>query len=142
MKSSDNKSQHGTVAVEFGIVLPILMLTLFGITQFGTAYYKQQVLTAAVREGARMGVVAISPRPSTNQIQQKVLAYLSDVGWDVSKAAVSVSGAQQTSGSALTVQATYPTSLGVVSKLVQQGSIPVDANGDVSLKAKVVMEIE
>ena len=51
------KSQKGTAAVEFAIVLPLLVLLLFGIIEFSTVYYDKAVITNASREGARAGIV-------------------------------------------------------------------------------------
>lgn len=57
--SEDLKSdrQRGVAAVEFAIVLPLLIFLFLGITEFGIAYYNKQVLTNASREGARAGIV-------------------------------------------------------------------------------------
>lgn len=57
--SEDLKSdrQRGVAAVEFAIVLPLLIFLFLGITEFGIAYYNKQVLTNASREGARVGII-------------------------------------------------------------------------------------
>jgi Flp pilus assembly protein TadG len=39
--------------VEFAIVLPLLLMLIFGIYQFGRGYNAKVELTGAVREGAR-----------------------------------------------------------------------------------------
>ena len=39
--------------VEFALVLPFLVLFIFGLVEFGRAYSARIELTAAVREGAR-----------------------------------------------------------------------------------------
>jgi Flp pilus assembly protein TadG len=39
--------------VEFALVLPVLLLFVFGIIEFGKAYNARIELTSAVREGAR-----------------------------------------------------------------------------------------
>src|SRR5437660_5582782 len=49
---------HGTEAVqivEFAVTLPLLMVFLIGITDFGGAFTLKQKLNNAVREGARFG---------------------------------------------------------------------------------------
>ena len=43
----------GAAAVELALVLPILMLLVMGIIDFGMAYNRQISLTASAREGAR-----------------------------------------------------------------------------------------
>jgi len=57
-KLRNQENQRGVAAVEFAIVLPLLLILFAGITEFGIAYYNKQVLTNASREGARAGIVA------------------------------------------------------------------------------------
>jgi len=45
---------RGAAAVEFAIVLPLLLLLAFGIIDFGRALNAQITLTQAAREGARL----------------------------------------------------------------------------------------
>lgn len=45
---------RGSAAVEFALILPILLLVLFGIVDFGRLYFTQITLTDAAREGARV----------------------------------------------------------------------------------------
>jgi len=52
------RNNKGVAAVEFAICLPILILLLFGLIEFGLLFYNQQVITNASREGARAGIVA------------------------------------------------------------------------------------
>lgn len=49
------RSEHGAVAVEFALVLPILIMLLLGITTAGVSYAHALGVTNAVREGARFG---------------------------------------------------------------------------------------
>lgn len=44
---------HGVAMVEFAIVLPLLLMLLFGITELGRALYQQNSLYKAVESGAR-----------------------------------------------------------------------------------------
>ena len=102
------KREDGTAAVEFALLLPLLMMILFGIIEFGFVFYNQEVITNASREGARFGIVIGSPRPSIGQIQGVVNTYLTNSGLNSGNAAVSVAGAQGASGSDLTVSVAYP----------------------------------
>lgn len=47
------RSQEGTAAVEFAIVLPILMLLTLGALDMGHMFYIDHLITNASREGAR-----------------------------------------------------------------------------------------
>ncbi len=51
------RNQTGSAAVEFALVLPLLLLILFGTIEYGILMYDQSVITNAAREGARWGAV-------------------------------------------------------------------------------------
>jgi Flp pilus assembly protein TadG len=48
-----SRNERGAAAVEFALVLPLLVLLVVGIADFGRAYYLQTTLSAAAREGVR-----------------------------------------------------------------------------------------
>lgn len=52
------RGQSGAAAVEFALVLPVLLLILFSILEYGWFMTHQLVLTHAVAAGARAGVQA------------------------------------------------------------------------------------
>ena len=47
------RDQRGSPAVEFAIIAPVLMLLVFGIVQFGFAFYTYNEMFNGAREGAR-----------------------------------------------------------------------------------------
>lgn len=47
----------GQSLVEFGLIMPLLLILLFGLCDFGRAFYSWLVVTNAAREGARVGAV-------------------------------------------------------------------------------------
>lgn len=141
MTVTRTREQRGIAAVEFSLIAPLVFILLFGIVEFGLALWRKQVLTSAVREGARKGVVATTPRKTKAEIETVVKDYLTGVGWDSTKATVVATGAQGAPGSSLTVNATYPSSLRVISRLMP-GTFTVNNAGDVTLNAKVVMQME
>ena len=49
---------EGANAVEFALVLPVLVLLLFGTMYGGSLFNSQQTVTQAAREGARFGATA------------------------------------------------------------------------------------
>jgi Flp pilus assembly protein TadG len=53
------KNERGGALIEFAIVLPLLLLLVGGIVDFGILFYNKQVLTNASREGARAGIVYV-----------------------------------------------------------------------------------
>ncbi|MGD0376165.1 MAG: TadE/TadG family type IV pilus assembly protein [Streptosporangiaceae bacterium] len=48
---------RGAAAVEFALLLPVLLLLVFGIIDFGRALNAQITLTQAAREGARLAAL-------------------------------------------------------------------------------------
>jgi Flp pilus assembly protein TadG len=79
------KDRKGTSTVEFAIVLPVLLLILFGIVEMALVFYDKAMITNASREGARAGIVfradantgIYSPMTET-QISTVVNNYLAD----------------------------------------------------------------
>jgi Flp pilus assembly protein TadG len=53
MKLPRRGSEAGAAAVEFALVLPVLMLLIFGIIDFGRMLNAKITITEAAREGAR-----------------------------------------------------------------------------------------
>lgn len=51
------KDEKGASSVEFAIILPVLILILFGILEFGFVYRDYLAITHAAREGARLAAV-------------------------------------------------------------------------------------
>ena len=53
-QGNPTRDDRGAAAVEFALILPILVLLLFGIFIFGQIFNMQISLTGAAREGARV----------------------------------------------------------------------------------------
>jgi Flp pilus assembly protein TadG len=47
------RGERGAVAVEFALIAPVLLILVFGIIDFGHAYFMKHNLQNACREGAR-----------------------------------------------------------------------------------------
>jgi hypothetical protein len=53
------RDQEGAAAVEFALLLPLLILLLFGMIEFGLAFNARIQATNAAREAARRAVIGI-----------------------------------------------------------------------------------
>ena len=99
--------ERGAAAVEFALVLPVLVVVLFGIIEFGLILYSKEVLTNASREGTRAGIVQATPKLTVAQIQGIVTNYITGTGvtgtWNTT-----VTGAGGLFGTNLTVTVTLP----------------------------------
>lgn len=65
----------GVAAVEMALLLPVLIALSLGVMDLSLALYNKAVLTNAVREGARAGIVLRNPKLTNADIQQVVLSY-------------------------------------------------------------------
>lgn len=68
--------ERGAAAVEFALILPLLIVLVFGIVQFSIAYNRTQGLHAAAREGARL---ASLPQTTLTDINTRVTSALAGV---------------------------------------------------------------
>ena len=59
--------ERGSVAVEFALLLPILLLLVFGVVDVGRAISAQITLTQAAREGARLAALG---QPSSTVVSR------------------------------------------------------------------------
>jgi Flp pilus assembly protein TadG len=67
---SRKRSDRGTAAVEFALIVPVLLLIVFGIIDFGRAMNAQISLTGAAREGVRLAALGYDAA----QVQARVTA--------------------------------------------------------------------
>jgi len=51
------RGTEGATVVEFALVVPVLLLILWGIVDFGNVYYQLGIVNEAAREGARVAGV-------------------------------------------------------------------------------------
>jgi Flp pilus assembly protein TadG len=68
------KNEQGQTMTEFALVLPILIVLLFGIIQFGIAFNNYVTLTDAVRAGARKAAVSRNASDPAGTCKAAVLA--------------------------------------------------------------------
>jgi Flp pilus assembly protein TadG len=74
------RQERGGVAVEFAIVFLILLLLVFGIVDFGHAWYMDHMMSNASREGARYGTryYTVSGSSTTRKLPQNLNPTISD----------------------------------------------------------------
>jgi Flp pilus assembly protein TadG len=88
--------ESGIIAVEFAFLLPLFLMILVGIVEFGNMWYVEQALTNASREGARAAVLYIgnpTPDRGTWARQQAVAAVNSYLGQFLPKSEWTISNA-------------------------------------------------
>ena len=75
LSDSRKARDRGTAAVEFALVLPVLLLIVFGIIDFGRALNAQITLTGAAREGVRLAALGYTDAA----VQARVVAAAPDL---------------------------------------------------------------
>ena len=108
------RSESGASAVEFALLLPVLMMILFGIIEFGLALHRQAILTNASREGARLGIVQSVPAITTGQIDTAINNYLGPAGIIPGTVARTIVGAGGVTGVPVIVTLTLPYTFAVL----------------------------
>jgi len=73
--------------IEVALTLPLLMLVVLGIIEFGFVFQQYEVITNAAREGAR---IAVLPSYSTDDAKTRINNYLDASGLVSANATVNV----------------------------------------------------
>jgi Flp pilus assembly protein TadG len=107
------KRQDGAAAVEFALVLPLLLVILFGIIEFGMILYFQGVVASASREGARHGIVVSRPTDVEAWTETYSQDFLPSPG-----ATADVAYGSSLAGTPLTVTVNYDYSYIVIANLI------------------------
>lgn len=112
--------EKGQSMAEFAIVLPILVVFLFGVIQFGILFNNYVTLTDAVRAGAR--TAAVSRQDADPVGEATTMVRNSAANLNQSNLNVSVNSDWQ-SGDDVTVTATYPYSISLLGWVVSTGNL-------------------
>ncbi len=130
------KRESGQSLVEFALVLPIFLLVLFAIVDFGMAFHAWITVTNSAREGARLGAV----RASEIDIEQRVRDTADSLNQD--DLAVSVTNAEGVPGESVVVDVDYGysliTPLADIVSMVSGGTI----SGSFTLSSTADMRLE
>jgi len=66
------RSERSQSLTEFALILPLLLVLIFGILDFGRGIYYYVTLQQAVQEGARVAIRDSSPLPNDATVEQAV----------------------------------------------------------------------
>ncbi len=73
--NTTSEPRCGAALVEMALVLPVFLMVIFGIIEFGRGMMVGQMVTNAAREGARLGVIS----GNTNaDVETKVKGFILD----------------------------------------------------------------
>jgi Flp pilus assembly protein TadG len=126
-----SRREDGQAVVEFALVLPLLLLILLGIVQFGSVFRDYIALTDATRVGARQASVSRSIQPPSSRVPNIIArTHKAGVNLDPAKMTVTVEPVMldgvtpgwEASGD-VTVRATYPFKIRLLGLVVFDGTL-------------------
>jgi len=117
-------SESGQAMVELGLLLPMLLVLVLAIVQFGIIFNNYETLTDATRVGARQAIlVRINGGDPTSAVQV-VKNAATGLNWAQPGASVTITAPDWTTpGSDVTVTATYPYAINLLGWVVANGNL-------------------
>jgi Flp pilus assembly protein TadG len=132
------QKRRGQALVEFALILPLLMVLLFGIVEFGRAWNGKQVLTDAAREGARLAVLG-NPTITQAMVDSAVKVKIARGGFDTTQVTIAYpDGFKTGTGNITSVQVSMPYRFVVIYRLAAM----VTNNGVITLRTTARMRNE
>jgi Flp pilus assembly protein TadG len=116
------KNERGQTMTEFAFVLPILLVVVFGIVQFGIIFNNYVALTDAARAASRQGAVSRNssdPKGDCEATGYDAGSNLENPGTDF----VLTCDSTWAPGSDVTVTATYPYDIKLLDWVVASGTL-------------------
>jgi Flp pilus assembly protein TadG len=122
--SKQRTTEHGQAVVEFAVILPVLLLILFAILQFGVVFNNYIQVTAAAREGARKASVSRALGTSAAETAATAAAKAAAPGLKQSSITVSYPNSPTfAQGSDVSVTVTYPYSISLMGIIAKSGTL-------------------
>jgi Flp pilus assembly protein TadG len=124
-------SEHGQAAVEFALVVPVLLLLLLGIIQGGIVFHNYLTVTDAARAAARQAIEARVSGVTKADVQQAAW----DAAPDLNHGTLNVVTADPDSpdfsqgGTQVVVTVTYPYSINLLGMVVASGNLTSQMTG-------------
>ncbi|MDX6580617.1 MAG: hypothetical protein QOJ47_2166 [Gaiellales bacterium] len=117
------RSERGQTAVEFALIIPVMLLFVLGIFQVGVTYFNQEALATSARDGARAGAIHTGSTPAVIIQDAKDAITSNASGLNTSSLSITVTGVDNPQapngtlweqGDIIDVTVTYPWKIGVL----------------------------
>jgi len=128
------RRDHGAAAVEMALLLPLLLLLVFGIIDFGRLLNAQITVTEAAREGARAAVIENSKAAAESRVAKVMSGTTVEVLPDSTPCDGTAPGADATVNVSTTFS--FITPVGAIAGLFTS---PAGFGGDITLVGTGVM---
>jgi len=125
------KNEKGQAIVELALILPILMLLIFGITEFGRIFSTYLILANSAREGARQATVGATDSEIVLTVQNNASVL------DSSNLIINISPSEGSRhrGDSVTISVQYPVTIyaPIISEIVGN---PYSATGQAIMRVE------
>jgi Flp pilus assembly protein TadG len=117
------RSERGQTAVEFALMIPVMLLFVLGIFQVGVTYFNQEAMATSARDGARAGAIHTGSTPAVIIQDAKDAITSNATGLDTSTLSITVTGVDNPEapngtlweqGDIIDVTVTYPWKIGIL----------------------------
>ena len=123
------RGEKGQTLVEFALVLPILLLLVIGMLEFGRVLNAWLIVNNGAREGARYATVGVSEAEVVAKVKEACPTLDSD------SLVVEVTGAQGPRGSPVTVRVEYAIHVvPLIGALFPENPFPIGAQAAMALE--------
>ncbi|WP_428940330.1 TadE/TadG family type IV pilus assembly protein [Fontivita pretiosa] len=110
--TSDRRARRGrcdrrraAAMVEMALILPVLILLVFAVMEYGWMFIRASQVSGAARHGVR---VAIRPAATQTEVQDAVALIMQQAGFNEGSFQVEIGGLNSTTGGEVTVEVTLP----------------------------------
>lgn len=124
-----HREQHGQALVEMALVLPLILLLLFGVIEMGRIGHAYITVSNAAREGARLATIG----GKDSEIRDAVLNAAPGLNSSALTVVITPNQFNRQSGQGVSVQVTYPVQLmiPVISNVIPN---PVIVNSTLNMR--------
>ena len=115
------KKKRGQAIVEFALILPVFILILLGIMEFGLVFHQYLVVTAASREGARVAALGGSDAETLTMVNTSAASITAG------QLTTTITPANRVKGQTVSVQVTNPVAIRapLIAQVFPQNPFPV-----------------
>ena len=124
-------NQHGQALVELALILPVLLLLIFGIIEFGRIYASNIMINNAAREGARAASLGV-PDEDIIIIVKDRCTFLDPTKLDIDISPVPL---ERATGNPVNIDVNYPLE-------IKTPIISVITGDPCQISARVTMRVE
>ena len=115
------KKKRGQAIVEFALILPVFILILLGIMEFGLVFHQYLVVTAASREGARVAALG------GTDAETRTIVNSSAASINTGQLTTTITPTNRVKGQTVSVQVTNPVTIRapLIAQAFPQNPFPV-----------------